>query len=98
MCVCVCVCVCVCMCVCVCFSSSLLLSSLVHAHEKGIKFRVIVVDSRPMMEGTVHVCTGGRFGFIKPRCACAARAYGSRSVCVCVLFVTRISALPLRFG
>ena len=37
--------------------------------------------------------------FIKPRCACAASAYGSRPVFLCVcLFVTRISALQLCFG
>ena len=47
----------------------------------------------------------GVFVIIKPRCTCAARAFCSRFVCVCVsvclsvcVFVTRISALPLHFG
>ena len=33
------------------FSSSLVLRVLSEAHKSGIKFRVIVIDGRPRMEG-----------------------------------------------
>ena len=33
------------------YSSSIVLKALVDAHNAGIEFRVIVVDSRPKMEG-----------------------------------------------
>lgn len=36
-------------------SSSLVLKILSDAHEKGKIFRVIVVDSRPKLEGTSHL-------------------------------------------
>jgi len=36
-------------------SSSIVLGSLLVAHRKGIEFRVIVVDSRPKMEGKLVI-------------------------------------------
>ena len=32
-------------------SSSIVVKSLIDAHNRGLKFRVIVVDSRPKLEG-----------------------------------------------
>ena len=66
--------------------------------------RYVVVNLLIFISTFMH--NASTFGaFIKPRCTCAARAYGSCSVCVCVcvcvcacVFVTRISALLLRFG
>ena len=56
-------------------SSSVVQSALINAHKKNIKFRVIVVDSRPKMEGKcavnwyVNCCMlcGYKLLFIRPR-------------------------------
>ena len=45
-------------CVSLCFfllSSSIVTKSLVDAHKQGVKFKVIVVDSRPKLEG-MYTC------------------------------------------
>ena len=66
------------------FSSSIVLKSLTAAHKAGKDFRVIVVDSRPTLEGTVgkecqcvHACV----------CACVCVCgcgCGCGCVCLCV--------------
>lgn len=38
----------------ICYSSSIVLKSLIDAHKDGLKFKVIVVDSRPKLEGIRH--------------------------------------------
>ena len=39
-------------------SSSIVVKSLIDAHRDGLKFRVIVVDSRPKLEGKNEVNFG----------------------------------------
>ena len=61
------------------FSSSIVLKSLTAAHKAGKDFRVIVVDSRPKLEGTV-----GK----ECQCVCVC-------VCVCVCACVRVRMYTL---
>ena len=65
------------------FSSSIVLKSLTAAHKAGKDFRVIVVDSRPKLEGTVGKELDSRpklEGTVGKECQC---------VCVCVCACVR---------
>ena len=42
-------------------SSSIVTKALMEAYRSGLKFKVIVVDSRPKLEGTAHYAPPTRY-------------------------------------